>query len=149
MRWKRIKGYKHYLINDLGMVYSKYSDKFLTPEDRNGVLYIGLSNKGDTKVTQLARLVLDHFQPSQTVINTHAWHKDFELANVTNNNLKRCNLGDRRRMLNEIRGKKRGVYAWNIGKNKFRVVLKDPVGKTKTIGYYKTEVYATLRYIQA
>ena len=150
MRWRRVIGYKNYLINDLGMVYSKKTDKFLKPYvNPSGVLYVSLSNNGVNKMIPLDRLVLNHFQPSQTTINVYAWHKDLELENVANNNLKRCSRGDRRRMFFEIKGKQRGIYPWTIGKNKFRVALKGPDKKYITVGYYKTELYAKLRYVQA
>lgn len=151
MKWKRIKGFPNYRISSNGDVYSLKTDRMLKPYDlnNNGVLYVTLHNRGDSKTFQLAKLVIDVFQPSQTTINTFAIHKDLELENCSNPNLERGTRADRKRMFNEIRGKKRGVYPWKIGKNKFRVAFKNRAGKYVTVGYYKTQLFAEFRYIQA
>ena len=116
--WKPITNNNSYVINEQGQVYSTKTDKILKPYSfyEGGSLYVTLSNKGYSKHFQVARLVLDHFQPSQTKINTFAIHKDLEIENVQNENL---NRGSFKR------------------------------GKTKTVGYFKTEFFATFRYIQA
>lgn len=151
MLWKRIKGYPNYRINENGDIYSIKNDIFLKPHTNiSGVQYVCLSHKGVAYQTQVAVLVLDVFKPSQTLLKRHAWHTDLELSNVANTNLERCTRGDRKRMFNEIKGKKRGVYAYNgPGKNKFRVLLRNKDKKVVTIGYYKTALFAQLRYIQA
>jgi len=151
MEWKRIKGYPNYLINENGDIYSKRSDTFLKPAaNASGVLYVTLTARHTKTLAQVATLVLDAFKPSQTQLKLYAWHTDLELSNVSNPNLERCTRGDRKRMFNEIKGKKRGVYAYNgPGKNKFRVLLRNKDKKVVTIGYYKTALFAQLRYVQA
>lgn len=151
MKWKKIKEYPNYLINENGDIYSIKTDIFLKPHvNISGVKYVGLSRKGKCTTLQLAILVLDAFKPSQTQLKRQAWHNDLELSNVSNPNLERCTRGDRKRMFNEIKGKKRGVYAYNgSGKNKFRVLLRNKDKKVVTIGYYKTALFAQLRYVQA
>lgn len=152
MKWKRIKGYPNYRINENGDVYSVRSDTFLTPAtNASGVLVVTLTTKDTKTVAQVAQLVLDAFKPSQTQFKLFAWHTDLELENVANDNLERCTRGDRKRMFNEIKGKKRGVYAYNnpASKKKWRAAMKNRAGKYVTIGYYKTELFAQLRYIQA
>jgi hypothetical protein len=150
MDWRKIKGYSNYLLNENGDLYNVKLDSFQKGyTNSSGVRYVSLSKNGQGKCVPLAELVLNVFKPSRTVIKTYAWHEDLELINCSNDNLLRCNRADRLRMFNEIKKKKRGVYSWNIGKNNFRVVLKDKHGKTKTIGYYRTEFFARFMYIKA
>jgi hypothetical protein len=99
--FKKIINFPDYRINEYGQVYSIKTDKFLKPYTSNGnsgTLYVGLQYKGKTKTIQLAKLVLMHFKPSKTKINTYVWHNDLELENCTNDNLERCNRADRLRM---------------------------------------------------
>ena len=152
MKWMPIKNYENYLICEQGLVYSKRKDKFLKPyKNIFGVLYIELSSTiHGKKVDQLSRLVLDTFQTTDIETKRHAWHDDLQLENCSNPNLTRCTRSDRRRMFNEIRGKKRGVYAsGGTGKKPFRVALRTLDGRVKTIGYFKNKWFAELRYIQA
>lgn len=155
--WKNIPNYPNYLINNVGDVYSKKTDSLLKGWlNGSGVKYVCLSHKGDSRHFELARLVLDVFQPSQTKIKLYAWHKDLELQNVMNDNLDRCNRSDRQRMFMEMKNKKRGVYKYDnyvskkTGKNvvRYRVTFKDKNKKTKTFGYYKTEFFARFKYCQ-
>lgn len=148
----KIKGFDNYLINEQGQVYSKVSDKFIANyRNKTGTLYVTLHKSGKNCSFSVAKLVLDHFQPSKTKIKVCAYHKDLELENVQNENLERCSRSDRLRMLNEMNKKIRGVYAYNnpASKKKFRVVIKDKQGRTKTIGYYKTKFFATFQYVKA
>lgn len=150
MEWRKIVGYPNYLLNQNGDLYNVKLDLFqkgyINP---SGVRYVSLSKNGQSKSVPLAELVLAVFKPSKTKIKVYAWHDDLELLNCANDNLTRCNRADRLRMFNELKKKKRGVYSWSIGKNNFRVVLKDKHGKTKTVGYYKTEFFARFMYIKA
>lgn len=157
MKWERIKGFPNYRINENGDVYSIKYDKFLKPYvNPSGVLYIQLSNKGAVLQTQLSTLVLDTFKPSRTQIKLYAWHLDLELDNCANNNLERCTRSDRKRMFNEMKKKKRGVYTWTTGKldkhgnpyTRYRVMFKDRSGKTRTFAYAKTEFYARFLYVK-
>lgn len=141
---RTIPNFPNYTIDDLGNVYSIKSDKYLKPTQihPNGTVYVGVSKNGKSTWINVAKMVLRLFQPSQTKINTYALHKDLELENCANFNLERGSRSDRKRMFNEIRGKVRGVYAWNIGKNKYRAMIKNPQGKTETLGYFKHKWYA-------
>jgi len=141
---RTIPNFPNYTIDDLGNVYSIRSDKYLKPYSfyPGGTVHVMLHKNGKGTHINVAKMVLKLFQPSQTKINTHALHKDLELENCANFNLERGSRSDRIRMLNEIRGKVRGVYAWNIGKNKYRAVIKNPQGKTETLGYFKHKWYA-------
>ena len=150
LKWKRIKGYRHYKISTNGDVYNVKRDHMLKGwTNVSGVKYVSLSKNGETKTLELAKLVLDTFKPSQTEIKVCAWHKDLELENCANNNLERCTRGDRKRMFNEMKKKKRGVYYFSHGKKNYRAILKNRQGKTVTIGYYKTEFFARFMYIRA
>lgn len=149
MKWKKIKGYPNYRINEYGDVYSIVSDIFLKPHiNPSGIKYVGLSRKGETKMIMLSTLVLDTFKPSKTDINRYAWHLDLELENCADYNLERCSRGDRKRLFAVIKGKKRGVYSYPHGKKKWRVTFKNRAGQTKTFGYYKNKWFAELRYVQ-
>lgn len=150
MLWKKIKGYDNYMLSEKGDIYSIKRDTMLKPyTNPSGVQYVGLTQNGISTAYQLSQLVLDTFKPSTTVIKVCAWHNDLELENCTNENLERCTRSDRKRMFFEIKNKKRGVYPWKIGKNKFRVAFKNKYGKYITVGYYKTRLFAEFRYIQA
>lgn len=142
---KPIPKFPNYTIDELGNVYSIKSDKYLKPYKTNhkvDTLYVCLNKSGESYTFSLAKLVLKVFQPSQTVINTFAIHQDLELENCANFNLERGSRADRIRMMNEIRGKIRGVYTFPHGKKKYRAVIKTPTGKTKTLGYFKHKWYA-------
>lgn len=141
---RTIPNFPNHTIDDLGNVYNIKLDMYLKPYSihKNGTLYVKLHYKGRSELFNLAKLVLRLFQPSQTKINTFAIHKDLELQNCANFNLERGSRADRIRMMNEIRGKVRGVYAWNIGKNKYRAVIKNQQGKTETLGYFRNKWYA-------
>lgn len=150
MQWKRIKGYPNYRLNENGDLYNTKTDTFAKGYiNTSGVKYVSLSNNGASKLTQLATLVLSVFKPSKTTINTQAYHTDLVLVNCADSNLERCTRGDRQRMFNEMKARSRGVYNYPHGKKNFRVVMKDRQGKTKSLGYYKTELFARFKYVQA
>lgn len=150
MIWKKVKGYNNYILSEKGDLYNIKTDIIQKGHTNDsGVKYVSLSKDGETQIVQLAKLVLDTFQPSQTTVKVCAWHNDLTLENCADENLERCTRGDRLRMFNEIKQKQRGVYPWKIGKNKFRVALKGRDGKYKTIGYYKTEFFARFQYAKA
>lgn len=152
MKWKRIKGYPNYRLSENGDLYNVKTDiiqkGYFNP---SGVKYVCLSKNSESKIVQLAKLVLDVFKPSQTAVNVHAYHHDLVLENCANPNLERCTLSDRKRMFNEIKKKQRGVYSYirPNSKKKWRACFKNSTGKYITVGYYKTEFFARFNYIKA
>lgn len=152
MKWKRIKGYPNYRLSEKGDLYNVKTDTMAKGHTNpSGVKYVCLSKNGESKIVQLAKLVLDVFKPSQTAVNVHAYHHDLVLENCANPNLERCTLSDRKRMFNEIKKKQRGVYPCTnpASKKKWRACFKNSTGKYVTIGYYKTEFFARFNYIKA
>jgi hypothetical protein len=147
VRWLKIKGHENYRICEAGIVYSKRTDRFLKPTINSaGTAYVYLNET----CYQVARLVLDHFQPSNTKVKIFAWHEDFHLENCHTKNLTRVNRSDRLRMFYEIKKRTRGVYAYTgLGKNKFRAVLRDKKKKVFTVGYFKTKIEAEVAYRNA
>lgn len=157
MEWRKIPNYPNYMLSEKGDLYNITNDSFLKGTiNPSGVKYVALSKDNEHVQIQLAQLVLNVFKPSKTETKVHAWHNDLELEHCANNNLKRCTLSDRMRMFNEIKGKKRGISKWkrfSIRENKivtkYRALFKNKQGKIVTVGYYKTKIFAELRYIQA
>lgn len=150
MKWRKIKGYKNYLLSDKGDLYNTKTDKILQGStNSSGVRYVSLSKNGQKQAVQLAHLVLSVYKPSQTVIRTQAIHTDLELENCSNGNLERGTHGDRIRMFYRMKKKLRGVYPYPHGKKKWRAAFKNRQGKYVTVGYYHTEFFARFQYMKA
>lgn len=88
MEWRPIKDYKdRYLVSDTGLVFSKLSDRLLTPKtDRYGYLTVGLSRNGKTKYRTIHRLVAIAFIPNPDDLPT-VNHKDENKLNNRVDNL--------------------------------------------------------------
>lgn len=86
--WRPIKGYEdRYLIGNTGLVFSKISDRLLTPKiDRYGYKTIGLSRNGKVKWFTVHRLVAIAFVPNPNNLPT-VNHKDENKLNCRSDNL--------------------------------------------------------------
>lgn len=60
--FKQVLGYSNYLVSNYGRVYSKTRKKFLVAvKDKNGYMYVNLSEDSITKTCKIHRLVAEAF----------------------------------------------------------------------------------------
>lgn len=88
MIWKPVKDYEdRYIVSDVGLVFSKISDRLLTPKiDRYGYKVVGLSRNGETKWFTVHRLVAVAFIPNPDNLPC-VNHKDEDKLNNKADNL--------------------------------------------------------------
>ena len=152
MKQKKVRKFNNYIIYSNGRVFSKSSNRFIKPyqlgKKEYSYYYVSLYKNNKSKVFNLARLVLDHFKPEELTIEKNSpLHTDLNMYNNNVNNLSAGTRGDRKRLINTKKNKKRGVYRWLIGKNKFRSAITIQQ-KCVTIGYYLTYDEAEAAYIK-
>ena len=89
--FKTIPDYPKYQINEVGEVYSLYSNKILKPNLRNGYYSVMLSNNGERHRVDVHRLVAICFVPNDDPENkTFVNHKDEDKLNNNADNLEWC-----------------------------------------------------------
>lgn len=88
--WKKIKGYTHYEVSDLGRVRNTKTGVFLKPQVQAvGYKFVNLYNNGKMRSWYVHRLVALHF-----IDNPNGWpqinHKDEDKLNNRVENLEWC-----------------------------------------------------------
>jgi hypothetical protein len=165
MDWRYIPGYENYIINSFGDVISlsrniirkngnpqKIHPKYLKPcLDKNGYLFLRLSNLGSVKSIKVHQLVamsfLNHTPCGmEKVID----HKD---ENKLNNYFENLQILSNRKNTSKSIDKSKttsafiGVY-WNSAKKKWKSSIKIN-GKNKFLGYFDSEIEASRYYEDA
>lgn len=87
---KEIPNFENYLIDENGLIYSKFSKKYIKPFlHRDGYLRIGLYSNGTRKEFQIHRLVALVYLPNPDNL-PQVNHKDENKLNNNVNNLEWC-----------------------------------------------------------
>lgn len=133
-----------YSVSNMGRVRNDRTQKFLKPfKTYNGTFAISLCCDGVRHSEMLHTLVSRHFNKHERNQDS-AYHINFVNFDNRSNNLEPCTAGERgartRAFNYSIKKKVRGVYSFPRNKTlPWRAMIRQEVGKVKTLGYFETK----------